>query len=961
MTNLHPFLAFASLLLTAALWTARPAASVPLAPAACTPLGSPSQLPAPSLIDFDDLPDGANIGNHYQAGFGVRFEDSRTARVNTAALRSGAHSAPNVAQSEALGDPVTTPLNISFDSAQSHVGLYVGNGGGAVTARLQGFDAGGSQICLIDIANVPDAHTPFIGFHDDAGRIASLSLTYLAATRAESIDDLHFSSAAAPTATPTVTRTPTRTPTPTEMVIIVPSSTPTRTPTPTEMVIIVPSSTPTPTPTPTPTKTPTPSTDLIADRIEVTQGIQDLYNSVRLVQNKRTYVRFHVHATHGNHATYARLKVKRGANSIWLNPIQGLLNTGFIVVRSSPDRGQVDHAFLFQLPEGYREGTVTLTAHVNPDLVWKDRSPQETSYANNDVSTTVSFEPVPTVHLRTWRIGYKLAGATYYPPASDVAQMHDWMRRAYPLRKLQTWTHTSYWGPGQVDDGKLTTPSCGKVNSFLSVQWMWANLQNDYPSGTRYYGMVSDEGGFMRGCAPVPGFVASGPTGPGAWGWDFDGSYGDWYGAHELAHAYGRGHANFCNATGGPPYPYPGGRISPSPQGASAIYGFDISTRVVYAPTSGDLMSYCDDQWLSDFTYEALMDRFQSSPVAAAANRRNLDVTDRLLIVGVIDVETGATELEPLFVIPEAGDVKPSVPGDYFILLRGADSGVLARYPFTPETHDGGPAPEQERDVSFLVINELAPFVDGTAQVDILGPDDDLLARVTAGANPPTVTVLAPNGGEVLDSDEIVLSWQAGDADDDPLSFIVQHSPDNGANWEVVYSSPADDEEAAGQDAVAQRSTTFSVTLEATSFVAGAQGLLRVWVSDGIHTASDQSDAPFRIPNHPPSVTILQPANNTTLFIEQSLDLEADAYDSDLGTMDDVQVQWTSDRDGALGEGAQLTIATLSAGAHLITVRADDGQGGVATASVTVIVRDDLAEPIITPIFLPLILETLDR
>ncbi len=930
MTNLHPFLAFASLLLAAALWTARPAASAALAPAACTPLGSPSQLPTPSLIDFDDLPDGANIGNHYQAGFGVVFEDSRTARVNTLALRTGSHSPPNVAQSEALGDPVTTPLNLYFDSAQSHVGLYLGNGGGAVTARLQGFDAGGSQICLVEIANVPDAHTPFIGFHDDAGRIASLSLTYLAATRAESIDDLHFSNAATPTATPTVTRTPTRTSTPTEMVIIVPSSTPT----------------PTRTPTRTPTKTPTPSTDLIADRIEVTQGIQDLYNSVRLVQNKRTYVRFHVHATHGDHATYARLKVKRGANSIWLNPIQGMLNTGFIFVRSSPDRGQVDHAFLFQLPEGYREGTVTLTAHVNPDLAWKDRSPQETSYANNDVSTTVSFEPVPTVHLRTWRIGYQLAGATYYPPASDVAQMHDWMRRAYPLRKLQTWTHTAYWGKGKVEEGKLTTPSCSKVNSFLSVEWVWANLQNDYPSGTRYYGMVSDAGGFMRGCSPVPGFAASGPTGAGDQGWDFDGSYGDWYGAHELAHAYGRGHANFCGAEGGPPYPYPGGRISPLPKGASAIYGFDVSTRVVYPPTSGDLMSYCDDQWLSDFTYEALMDTFQSSPVAAAADRRNLDVTARLLIAGVIDPEAGATELEPLFVLPEAGDIKPSVPGDYFILLRAADGGILARYPFTPETHHGGPAPEQERDASFLLINELVPFTAGTSQVDILGPGDDLLARVTAGPSPPTVTVLAPNGGEVLDGDEIVLSWQAGDADGDPLSFIVQHSPDNGANWDMVYAGPADEE---GPDEI-------SITLEATELRAGEQGLLRVWVSDGIHTTSDQSDAPFRIPNHPPSVRILQPADHTTLFVEQSLNLEAEAYDSDSGTMDDAQVQWASDRDGALGGGAQLTIATLSPGTHLITVAADDGQGSVATASVAVIVRDDLAEPELPALFLPVLL-----
>jgi uncharacterized protein YjdB len=75
--------------------------------------------------------------------------------------------------------------------------------------------------------------------------------------------------------------------------------------------------------------------------------------------------------------------------------------------------------------------------------------------------------------------------------------------------------------------------------------------------------------------------------------------------------------------------------------------------------------------------------------------------------------------------------------------------------------------------------------------------------------------------------------------------------------------------------------------------------------------------------------------------------------------MDDRQVQWFSSRDGLLGNGAQVTIASLSAGTHVITVRADDGQGGAATALVTVIVRADLTEPVIPPVgetYLPLIL-----
>jgi len=151
------------------------------------------------------------------------------------------------------------------------------------------------------------------------------------------------------TATPTITRTPTVTPTPTL------TRTPTRTPTRT--------STPTRTPTATPTKTPVPL-DLIADKLEVVQSIQDLNNSVPLVANKRTFVRFHVHSNGSLALTTASLQlVSPGKASITLQPINLLqpanITVPWIVVRPSPFRGLLNHSFLFELPNGYREGGVT--------------------------------------------------------------------------------------------------------------------------------------------------------------------------------------------------------------------------------------------------------------------------------------------------------------------------------------------------------------------------------------------------------------------------------------------------------------------------------------------------------------------------------------------------------------------------------------------------------------------------
>jgi len=678
----------------------------------------------------------------------------------------------------------------------------------------------------------------------------------------------------------------------------------------------------------------------------VTQAIQDLNNSVRLVRDKRTFVRFHVHSNGGTHTTYAQLRVQRGSNVTYLGPINGT-PIGYIGVRSSPDRGNLNHAFLFELPAGYREGTVTITAYLNPDTAWRNRNPVEQTYADNDISTTVSFEAVPAVNLVIYRFGYRLSGTDYWAPASHASQLADWLRRAYPLRTLNTWTRTEWWGNASRNaEGNLTNPTCGQINDFLFSKrvWDWVFFWNGIPFGAHYYGMVSDGGGFMRGCAPVPGWTAAGPTGTGSWGWDFDGSYGDWYGGHELAHSYGRGHANFCGAVGGGFYPYPNGSISPALTGNTAIYGFDIGNRAIYGPNWSDVMTYCANQWVSDFTYEALMSRFQTGPTTAAAalDLRAVNQTDRLLVVGNIYTPTMTVTLQPLFVIPNAGEVEPRVPGEeYAIVLRGAGGAELARYPFTPKEVHGGPAPDQERNEDYLAISELVPYVAGTTQVVIEGPGGAALKTVSAGANPPSVTVVSPNGGETLAGPTITVSWTASDPDGDPLSFNVQYSPDNGATWETV----------------AQNLTGNSVELDAGNIVSGAQGLFRVWVSDGIHTASDTSNGTFVVPNRTPTVEILQPAGPLSVPISTTVNLEASAYDVDTGALDGAQVTWTSNLDGALGTGAQLSVASLSVGVHTITVRADDGQGGVATDTVQVTVT--AGQPFtgnITDVFLPLIL-----
>src|SRR5262249_49618665 len=137
---------------------------------------------------------------------------------------------------------------------------------------------------------------------------------------------------------------------------------------------------------------------------------------------------------------------------------------------------------------------------------------------------------------------------------------------------------------------------------------------------THYFGLVADGGFFMRGCAagipqtPDPTTVASGPTGPATWGWDFDGSYGDWYTGHELGHTFGRYHPGACGeAHDDPSYPFTAGQLA---NADDAFVGFDAGDPAYNLPMTAlpgvawhDVMTYCSYQWLSSYTYQGILTR----------------------------------------------------------------------------------------------------------------------------------------------------------------------------------------------------------------------------------------------------------------------------------------------------------------------------------------------------------------
>ncbi|MBI5566646.1 MAG: hypothetical protein HY870_17225, partial [Chloroflexi bacterium] len=537
-------------------------------------------------------------------------------------------------------------------------------------------------------------------------------------------------------------------------------------------------------------------------------------------------------------------------------------------------------------------------------------------------------------------VNYFFGGVQRHVRSVDRTRLAAWLRAAYPIHQLNVYY-------GYFDPPYNSLPNVDTVNSDLAWNKAKKVFGGGETSSWRYYGQAYDIGGFMRGKSiGTPGNVAAGPTGDTG-GWDPDGNFGDWYGGHENGHSYGRAHvqgapyagSGSCGDEAGPDgsYPYAQGRMSPQTTmwSNTTLYGFDwsISPRFIVPPTWYDLMTYCAGQWISDYTYEAIWTRMNTEPVLL---KQPVLAGEQLGVFGSIISATDTVTLSTFYRVPDGSDVfGRDLNGSHHIKLLNAGHTVLADYNFALRG-------AVEHDEPTQAIMEFVPWVTGTQSIVIANANGQHIFTRTVSSNTPTVTLQAPTGGVTMTGSTLNASWTASDADGDPLTFSLDYSTDGGATWNPLSAQIL--------------STT--VTLNADLLAGTTQGKFRVWVSDGVNTATDVTDGVFTVPNKAPQINAVLPVSGTTYVLSQTISFEAEVYDIEDGVPPDDHITWESDLDGVLGTGALLQIDTLSIGTHTITLSVRDNQNTFTTTTLTVIVGPEEETGSIAPdVFLPIVMK----
>jgi hypothetical protein len=534
-----------------------------------------------------------------------------------------------------------------------------------------------------------------------------------------------------------------------------------------------------------------PPVDLSIESLEITQAVQTPSNSVPLVAGRPAIVR--VYAKYTGTAIPGSVTVSMTGEraGVALPPV----TLGPQPVSAAPSRATYSSSFNLPLPASWLSGTVAMTATVDSEA-----AEDEADETNNTATATLKFNTVPALDLVIVPIRYTdlSNGQTYDPPTVDT--ISDFIKRTYPLSTINVSFHPAmnftgdlgdtsgyYWG-NQAHTGLLDQVTALKDSDLAGLG------QGGIYSPKVYYGLVSTgtsvyntwlplNSGFILGIGWMHVRVSAGLDIPDSFGLPDDITSDT--AAHELGHNLGRYHAP-CDTQSALDLSYPD-------ETASIVqFGVDLSKGTVLNPsTAKDVMSYCEPQWVSDYTYEALYTALGGTTTAAtsAAPRASL-----LVRAGI--GSDGTASLAPVYGIMGVPDAAPNSSG-YRVEFLDAAGKVVSSQPVAVSEMEQphvvalsqGKLVQQTNALAARGMDTRAPRLAINAIVAAPAHAFASLRLVRAGTvlatralRPagPAIAAASPSAEQQADG-TLVLRWSAAGG-----PALVRYTADNGATWTTL-------------------------------------------------------------------------------------------------------------------------------------------------------------------------------
>ncbi len=516
-----------------------------------------------------------------------------------------------------------------------------------------------------------------------------------------------------------------------------------------------------------------PPTDLTISAIEVSQATQGATNHVSLVNGRPTTVRVYARVNEAVPLSNVSVALFGSRNGLPLpgSPLVSTASSAYPLSTSATTlRLDINKSYNFSLPVEWLAGQVSLEARVDSNNAY-----WENNESNNSFTYTANYITVPPLNVKIVPIRYY---DTYYKKTFELSseevlkqanEFKSAMMKIYPVGSIQMQVRSStYTFQGDLGDYYNLSDWDRLLDNIVTLKY-----SDGSPASEVYYGLIPvvDSTGFSWWYSGVLGYGFVGPPTYGgpraaiglASGYVKAINYtveGEVTAAHEIGHNLGRLHA----PCGGPSdvdplYPYSGGIIGQ--------IGLDPNILKIYYPTSNyDIMGYCDNVWISDYNYSALM----QSQLLFGSTAAEIEKQESLLLSGRID-ETGRISFQPSYILPTY-PLQTTTQSDFQVQFFDENGQVISTH-FLPVSL------AQAEEFSSIKISASIPLPEKTPSgirilkdgAQIFQKSFGKLDKLAPGIDSPQITIQAAGP-------ELNIRWGLPDQ-----PALLRYSVDGGLTW----------------------------------------------------------------------------------------------------------------------------------------------------------------------------------